>query len=116
MNDVKLLIVQPLKKLLGIGNTPHESYSASVMECGASMNLERSIGICRPSLPTNWHLTFSAKYRALKLAPSRGRVIFEAMRATGSKLKMARRGWLAYEAQFTYKGTGLEKEYFERNA
>ena len=52
--DVELFIVQPLKKPLGIGNTnPPEWYSASLMECGASMNSRGSIRIWGSSLPTN---------------------------------------------------------------
>ena len=44
-----------------------------------------SIKICGSSLPTNWHLTLSAKYSALKSAASKGRVISKAMRVAGSK-------------------------------
>ena len=77
-SKVELLVVQPLKELFGIGNkTPHELYSASVMECRASINSRGSLGICGSSIFTNWHLTFSAKYIALKPAPSKGQVISE---------------------------------------
>jgi len=85
------------------------------MECGACMNSGGSNEICRSSLPINWHLTLSDKYRALKPTPSRGQVIFEAMRVGGSESRAARRGWPAHEAQFTYKGTRLGKEYPKGN-
>ena len=77
-SKVELLVVQPLKELFGIGNnTPHELFSASVMECRTSINSRGSLGICGSSIFTNWHLTFSAKYIALKPAPSKGQVISE---------------------------------------
>ena len=38
-SNVKILIVQPFKKLLDIGNAaPSRVVSTSIMECGASMN------------------------------------------------------------------------------
>ena len=80
------------------------------------MNSRRSIGISRSSLTTNWHLTFSAKYRALKPTPSRGQVISEAMRAASSKSRVVGRGWPAHKAHFTYNGTRLEEEYSKGDA
>ena len=74
------------------------------------MNSGGSIRFCGLSLPTNWYLTLSTKYRALKLAPSRGRVISKVMKAAGSMSRVARRGWLAYGAQFTYEGTSLRRD------
>ena len=88
---------------------PHELCSTSIIECGASMNLEGSIRICGSSLPTNWHHTLSAKYSTLKLSPLRSRVIPDAMKAIGSESLVARKGWAAYRAQFTYNGTRLEE-------
>ena len=42
-SNVKILIVQPFKKLLDIGNAaPSRVVSTSIMECGASMNSKGS--------------------------------------------------------------------------
>jgi len=75
------------------------------------MNSKGSLGIYGSSIPTNWHCTLSVKYRAFKPAPSRGQVIFEVMRAVGSKSPVAGKGWPTHRAQFTYKGTRLGEGY-----
>ena len=95
---------------------PHTLYLASVMQCGASMNSGGSIKIYGSSLPTNWHRTIFAKYRALKPAPSRGRGISEVMKATSSKFREVGRGWPAHRGQLTYNDIRLEKEYSKGNA
>ena len=116
-NDVELLIVQPSRSCSAKEMPlPHKLYSASIMESEESMNSRGSIEICGSSLPTNWHLTLSAKYSTLKLAPSRGQVIFEAMRAASSKSRVAGKGQPTHGAQFTYNGTRLEKEYSKGNS
>ena len=84
------------------------------MECGASMNSGGSLGISGSSIPTNCHRTLFAKNSALKLAPSKRRVISEAMRVAGSKSLEAGRGWPAHGVQLTYKDMRLEERHLKR--
>ena len=60
-SNVKILIVQPFKKLLDIGNAaPSRVVSTSIMECGASMN-SRGSGDLRSNKSSKLQVSRSRK-------------------------------------------------------